>query len=62
MHRLGDIVPAHTHIQVVEQGLELLQGEGVTLSVAMQEVLQEEGRTDAWRSRGHSVSFRNRTP
>lgn len=59
---LGDIVPADSHIQVVEQGLQLLQGEAVTFPVAMHEVLQERGRTDGGRPRGHRVSLGSSCP
>lgn len=34
---------SHSHIQVVQQGLELLQAQGLALSIALQQILQEGG-------------------
>lgn len=40
---LGDIGVSHSHIQAVQQGLELLQAQGLALPVALEQILQEGG-------------------
>lgn len=38
---------SHSHIQAVQQGLELLQAQGLALSVALEQILQEGGCGDS---------------
>lgn len=59
MHRLGDVGPAHSHIEAVEQGLELLQAEAVTFPVTVHEVLQERGCADGRHPGGQSARLGN---
>lgn len=43
---LGNITPAHSHMQVVEQGLQLCKGKAVILSIAAHEIFKEGGGTE----------------
>lgn len=47
LRRLGDVGVSHSHIQAVQQGLELLQAQGLALSVALEQILQEGGCGDS---------------
>lgn len=53
---VADVVPSNTHIEVVQQGFQLLQGKCVLLSVPLEEVLQEGGCRDGRRRRGCCAS------
>lgn len=59
---LGSIIPAYSHIQVVEQGLQLWQGKAVILPIAVHEIFQERGGAEGWHGSGGGVSLGDRPP
>lgn len=59
---LRNVIPAHSHVQVVEQGLELCQGKAVILSVAAHEIFQEGGGTEGWQASRGGMSLGGSSP
>lgn len=56
--RSGDVLVSHPHVEAIQQGLELLQGQHIALAIPAQEILQEGSRSDGGLQRGVRASLR----
>lgn len=59
---LGNIIPAHSHMQVVKQGLQLCQGKAVILSIAVHEIFQEGSGAEGWQASRQGMSLGGSSP
>lgn len=59
---LGNIIPTYSHIQFVEQDLQLWQSKAVILPIAIHEIFQERGGAEGQHGSRRGMSLGSSSP